>query len=89
MPTESRILKSPLAVAVGGWEQVDGGWSNTEDPGYQKMLGLVRASIGVPQYHNACGTCNRVPCECRGCWVRHARTDYRKKLADNSNSSAP
>ena len=89
LPTESRILKSPLAVAAGGWDQMVGGWSNTEHPGYQKMLGLVRASIGAPQFHNACGTCNRVPCECRGCWVRQARTDYRKKLAHNSNTSAP
>ena len=81
VPTESRILKAPLAAAAAGWGQIDGGWAGTKDPGYQKMLELVEASIGTPESHDVCGTCNRTPCECRGCWVRQAREDHQQRAA--------
>lgn len=43
IPSESRILKAPLAVSAGGWGQVDqGGWRNRDDPSCTKMLELVR-----------------------------------------------
>ena len=86
IPAESRILKAPLAVAAGGWGQIDGGWANTKAPGYQKMLELVEPSIGKPEFHDICGTCNRTPCECRGCWVRQARADHQQNAALRTTS---
>jgi len=74
LPSESRILKAPLAVEAGGWGQITGsGWADTRDPGYQEMLRLVKASITPMTTHDVCGTCNRQPCECASCWVRDAR----------------
>jgi hypothetical protein len=45
---DSRILKAPLAVEGGGWGQITPAWKNTNDPGYQTMLKLVRETIGAP-----------------------------------------
>ena len=45
-PSESRILKAPLATSGGGWGQIaEGGWRNTDEPGYRKMRQLVEAAI--------------------------------------------
>jgi hypothetical protein len=77
---ESRILKAPLAVEEGGWGQIaPGGWRSTGEAGYQKMFDLVRASIAPVPVQDVCGTCNRTPCECRGCWVRDARAKHREQ----------
>jgi len=77
LPAESRILKGPLAAQAGGWGQIaDGGWSSTNDPGYQRMLQLVEGSIASLETHDLAGTCNRDPCECQSCWVRHARQNW-------------
>ena len=36
-PDESRILKAPLALAAGGWGQIDaGGWRSTDEPEYRE-----------------------------------------------------
>jgi hypothetical protein len=78
-PLESRILMAPLATAAGGWGQIADGSNSTAEPGYQEMLRLVRAAIGVPQHADLCGTCNQEPCECRSCWVRAARAAYRQQ----------
>jgi hypothetical protein len=80
-PSESRILMAPLAPSAGGWGQIVNGWSSTEDPGYREMLRLVTAAVGTPATDDVCGTCNLTPCECRSCWVRGARADYRERLA--------
>ena len=60
MPDESRILKAPLALAAGGWGQIEhGGWKSTDDPEYQKMRQLVQAAIQPLPYHDIAGTCGR------------------------------
>lgn len=85
LPTESRILKAPLALEAGGWGQITrNGWSGTNDPGYQKMLRLVRASITPMKVHDIDGTCgrpaqNKGGCACGCCWVRQARAARRKR----------
>ena len=85
LPTESRILKAPLAVKAGGWGQITkNGWSGTNDPGYQAMLRLVRASIRPVEVHDIDGTCgrpaqNKGGCACGCCWVRQARAARRKR----------
>ena len=80
MPSESRILKGPLAVEGGGWGQIaEGKWKTTDAPGYKRMLKLVLASIAPSETHDVAGTCNRTPCLCRSCWVRKARAEWRKR----------
>jgi hypothetical protein len=76
MTSESRVLKAPLAANAGGWGQIDGGWSKTSDPGYQKMLELVEAVLPPLQYCDIAGTCGRPECVCGACWVRKAKADY-------------
>jgi hypothetical protein len=79
-PSESRILKAPLAKDAGGWGQFsakEGGWRSTDDPGYRKMRKLVEASIAPLEARDIAGTCGRKKCACRTCWVRHA---VRKRL---------
>ncbi len=77
--TESRILKAPLAVSAGGWGQISVGWNSRSDPGYQKTLKLVESVLPPLPYHDVHGTCGRPECVCGACWVRQARTDYRKE----------
>jgi len=77
MPSESRILKAPLAAGAGGWGQIDvkkGGWKSTDDAGYRSMLKLVEGAIGTLQHKDINGTCGRDQCRCRSCWVRKLRT---------------
>ena len=76
---ESRVLKAPLAVEAGGWGQLTPGWKNTDEPGYRRMRELVEACLPTLPSKDVCGTCNRTPCECRSCWVREARAEYRKQ----------
>jgi hypothetical protein len=83
-PDESRILRAPLAIAGGGWGQLEGGWSTREDPGYQAMRTLVYASLGAPNHRDGCGGCSQTPCECRSCWVRQARSEYRDRIANQA-----
>jgi hypothetical protein len=72
-PSESRILKAPLAISGGGWGQItEGGWRNTDEPGYRQMRQLVEASIAPLKFHDIAGTCGRDKCVCGTCWVRHA-----------------
>lgn len=79
-PDASRILKAPLAVRAGGWGQIKaGGFESTKDPGYEKMLELVEASIEPLQYHDVAGTCNKDRCQCSACWVR--KVNAQRKLA--------
>lgn len=75
LPSESRILKAPLAVEAGGWGQLaESGWASTSHPGYQAMRQLVEASIRPPEFRDAAGTCGQIPCKCDNCWVREAST---------------
>jgi hypothetical protein len=72
-PSESRILKAPLAISGGGWGQIaEGGWLSSDQQGYQKMHQLVEAAIAPLEFHDVAGTCGRDPCVCGTCWVRHA-----------------
>jgi mono/diheme cytochrome c family protein len=81
LPEESRILKGPLAPEAGGWGQIPNGWTSTAEPGYRRMLELVRGALADPPAEDVHGTCNRTPCECRSCWVRDAREKHRKTTA--------
>jgi len=78
---ESRILKAPLARRAGGWGQLGEPWKSTRDPGYQQMRRLVEAALKPLEYHDLDGTCNRPQCECRSCWVRQARQEWRQQHA--------
>ena len=72
-PSESRILKAPLALAAGGWGQIDHpGWLSIEDSGYEKMRQLVEQSIKPLTTHDIDGTCGQQPCVCGSCWVSRA-----------------
>lgn len=74
LPAESRILKSPLATADGGWGQITRhGWQSTNDPGYKRMRQLVEHSIRPLATHDVDGTCDQQPCVCGSCWVRLAQ----------------
>lgn len=73
-PSESRILKAPLATAACGWGQHQmGGWSDTSEAGYQKMSRLVEAAIASPDFRDIADTCARDQCLCDTCWVRKER----------------
>ena len=76
LPTESRILKAPLAKDAGGWGQIaQGGWTTTDDPAYKEMLARVEASIAPLTRMDIAGTCGadgRSGCRCGCCWVRQA-----------------
>ncbi len=72
LPSESRILKVPLATSAGGWGQVRG-WTNTNDPNYQEMARLVDAAVQRHDAHDIGGTCGRTGCRCGTCWVRRLR----------------
>ena len=72
-PSESRILKAPLATGAGGWGQItQRGWRSTDEPGYRTMRRLVEASIAPMRLRDIDGTCGRDKCVCGTCWVRHA-----------------
>ena len=86
LPSESRVLKAPLARQADGWGQItENCWSSANDPGYQKMLELVEASIQPLQTHDVAGTCAHKRCRCRSCWVRAAENEYRKRIVAKNN----
>lgn len=88
-PSESRILKGPLAASAGGWEQItNGGWRSTEEPGYRTLRQLVEASIAPREFHDIAGTCGRYQCVCGTCWVRRAEEQRRKQTAPDTVKSA-
>jgi hypothetical protein len=80
LPSESRLLKAPLPEENGGWGQIAGGWDRPEDPRYQKMAKLIREAYEPVTSVDVLGTCNQEPCECRSCWIRRARAEYRMKV---------
>jgi len=71
LPTESRILKGPLAAGGGGWATLSPLWPSTRSAGYRRMLELVQAAIGPLPHVDKAGTCGRDKCVCRSCWVRN------------------
>jgi len=78
--TESRILKTPLAVAAGGWGQISGEWNSTRDPGYRKMLAFAEKVFRPSKHRDVAGTCGRDEnCKCGNCWIRSERIRYAKK----------
>ena len=83
LPDESRILKAPLAIAAGGWGQIEqGGWKNSDDPDCQKLRGLVQAAIQPLPHHDIAGTCGRAEdCLCSSCWVRAMTVERQRQIA--------
>jgi hypothetical protein len=82
LPSESRILKAPLAVEAGGWGQIEQGWKSSNEPDYQKMSRLVEAAIQPLPYHDIAGTCGRDgDCLCLSCWVRKVKEQRQERLA--------
>jgi hypothetical protein len=83
LPSESRILKAPLAIEAGGWGQVaQGGWKRADDPGYRKLRQLVDAAIQPLPHHDIAGTCGRDEnCLCLSCWVRKVAEQRQKRIA--------
>ncbi len=73
MPSESRILKAPLAEKAGGWGQISpGGFAGTGDPAYEELSRRVQACIDGGKHHDVAGTCGRDDgCRCGCCFVRH------------------
>ncbi len=81
LPSESRILKAPLAAAAGGWEQIaQNGWKNKNDAGYRTMQQLVAAAIRPLEAHDVTGTCGRDACQCGVCWLRAVRESRKRSL---------
>jgi len=83
LPDESRILKAPLSQSAGGWGQIElGGWTSTDDPGYEKMRELVQAAIPPLPHHDLAGTCGRDEnCRCLSCWVRQVQEARQRRIA--------
>ena len=82
LPSESRILKAPLAIQAGGWGQIaKNAWASTDAPAYQEMLRLVKGAIAPPEAHDIAGTCGRKRCLCRSCWVREVRARRSERAA--------
>jgi len=81
LPTESRILKAPLAQRAGGWGQIPRGWPDSNDAGYRRMLQLVEASIRPRDRRDIAGTCGSdgKGCRCGVCWVRQANEQWKQK----------
>ena len=94
LPSESRILKAPLAEKAGGWGQFTrGAWANTGNLTYKHMAKLVEACIPELKRHDIAGTCGSPEgkgCRCGCCWVRQVRAErQRKSLAAKSASAEP
>jgi len=87
MPSESRILKAPLALAAGGWGQIEPAWENTDDPGCVRMSQLVTECLGDVG-NDVDGTCGRENCCCGSCWVRRAREASRLLRSLGSDADA-
>ncbi len=58
-PEQSPLLLGPLPKAGGGWASCPGGFTGTQDPGYQNLLAAIRSSkqrldaaprYGTPQF---------------------------------------
>jgi len=83
LPSQSRILKAPLAREAGGWGQIEhGGWKSTDDPDYLKMHRLVEAAIQPLPHHDIAGTCGQDDnCVCLSCWVRKVKEARQSRIA--------
>jgi hypothetical protein len=83
LPDESRILKAPLALAAGGWGQIErGGWTSAGDPDYETLRRLVHAAIQPLPHHDLAGTCGRDDkCVCLSCWVRKIQAERQRRIA--------
>ncbi|MBC8232003.1 hypothetical protein H8E77_20825 [bacterium] len=82
IPSESRILKAPLAVSAGGWGRIgEGKWKSLDDPGYKRMYELVQKAIKPLPHRDIAGTCGRDEgCLCRSCWIRKLKEDREKLI---------
>jgi hypothetical protein len=80
LPSESRILKAPLATSAGGWGTIkQGGWKSIDDSSYKKMHQLVQGAVQPLPYHDIAGTCGRDEhCQCLSCWVRKVKEERQK-----------
>lgn len=79
---ESRILKAPLALAAGGWGQLDK-WNSTSDEGYRIMRAKVEASLKPLATQDRDGTCGggKDHCRCSACNVRAIEEAFVRKPA--------
>lgn len=74
---ESRVLNAPLAVAAGGWGQLQK-WASRDDEGYKKMRALAAASLAPLAARDADGTCGTPDrCRCGACWVKPHEAAFR------------
>jgi hypothetical protein len=89
LPDESRILRAPLAIAAGGWGQIEhGSWRSTDAPDYQKMRQFVQAAIQPLPGHDIAGTCGRDDaCRCLSCWVRKIVEERQRRIADKQTKA--
>jgi hypothetical protein len=77
---ESRVLNAPLASEAGGWGQISG-WKSRSDEGYKKMRGLAEASIKPLSFRDMDGACGSPEhCRCGACWVKPFETEFRKAV---------
>ena len=83
IPSESRILKAPLAISGGGWGQIgEGKWKTTDEVGYKRMYELVKKTIKPLPYQDIAGTCGRDKgCLCRSCWIRNIKAKRNKGVS--------
>ena len=83
LPDESRILNAPLALAAGGWGQIEpAGWQSSDDPDCQETRRLVQAAIQPLPHHDIAGTCGRdEDCMCLSCWVRKVKEERQRRIA--------
>ena len=83
-PDESRILLMPLAIAAGGWGQLQA-WQTKDDPNFKKMAGLVEQCIVRQPNENNNGW---EPTTAQGGgndWVVKDREEYRHRVSLSSN----
>ena len=83
-PDESRILLMPLAIAAGGWGQLQT-WQTKDDPNFKKMAGLVEQCIVRQTNENDNGW---EPTTAQGGgndWVVKDREEYRHRVSLSSN----
>jgi len=78
-PDESRILLMPLPESQGGWGQIKG-YSSKSDEKYKKMAELVEACIKRKPNENTNGWQPTLLMGAGTKWVMEARADYFKKL---------
>jgi hypothetical protein len=79
-PSESWLLKAPLATDAGGWGLVEPCWASPAEAGFREMERRVLSAIVPLAQHDMAGTCSQEPCQCEACWVPEAEEQYRAEV---------